>query len=152
MATELFERMNHFYTQSTLAQKVAAPLKEGAVAEVQFEGDPGTYMMIKEGGRSVFKEGKPGKPQIYMKFSKGAIDFLLELQEKGIDDVEEYVTRFATCILEPTPERKIEFKLCANIITGARMGYFGMMRLGGKKALDVVLKMGIKVPAKFLKG
>lgn len=151
MASELFERMKYFYDNSKLAQKVAAPLKEGACAEVQFEGDPGTYMMIKEGGKSVFKEGKPAKPEIYMKFSQGAIDYLLELEQKGVEDVEEYVTRFAECILNPTPERKIEFKLCANVLTGARMGYFGMMRLGGKKAIDLVLKMGIKIPKKFLK-
>jgi len=152
MATSLFERMRYFYGKSPLAQKVAAPLKEGAVAEVQFEGDPGTYMMIKEGGRSVFKEGKPNKPQLYMKFNEGAVNYLLELEEKGLDDVEEYVTRFSECILDPTPARKIELKLCANVVTGARMGYFGMMRLGGKKALNLVMRMGIKVPKKFLGG
>lgn len=151
MATELFLKMREFYEKSPLAQKVAAPLKEGAVAEVEFEGDPGTYMMIKEGGKSVFKEGKPNKPQIYMKFSQGAVDYLLELEQQGTQDVQEYVARFADCILNPTPERRIQFKLCANIVTGARMGYFGMMRLGGKKALDLVLKMGIKVPKKFIK-
>ena len=152
MGTQLFERMKYFYEKSPLAQKVAAPLKEGAVAEVEFDGDPGVYMMIKEGGRSVFKEGKPNKPQIYMKFNQGAVDYLLELEELGTQDVEEYVTRFSDCILNPSPQRKIELKLCANVVTGARMGYFGMMTLGGKKALNLVMKMGIKVPMKFLKG
>ncbi len=151
MDQELFERMRDYYNNSELAQEVTKTLKEGAVGEVQFEDDPGTYMMIKENGRSVFKEGKPNKPQVYFKFSKGAVDYLLELEESGSNDIEEYVTRFAKCILEPTPERKIEMKLCTNIVTGARMGYFGMMLMGGSKAVDLVVKMGIKIPKKFLK-
>ena len=103
MRNELYLKMREFYEVSPLAQKVAAPLKEGAVAKLQFEGD-----------------------------------------------IAEYVSRFGECILNPTPERKIEFKLCANVVTGARMGYFGMMRLGGKKALDPALRLGIKAPKKFL--
>ena len=149
MGNELYLRMKQFYEVSTLAQKVAAPLKEGAVAELQFEGDPETYLMIKEGGKSLVRPGKPKRPEIYMKFSAGAVDYLLELAQKGQDDIEEYVSRFGECILEPTPARKIEFKLCANVVTGARMGYFGMMRLGGRKALNLAFKLGIKVPKKF---
>lgn len=151
MGNELYLRMKQFYDVSPLAQKVAAPLKEGAVAELHFEGDPETYMMIKEGGKSVVRPGKPKRPEIYLKLNAGAVDYLLELAEKGQEDIEEYVSRFGECILNPTPERKIEFKLCANLVTGARMGYFGMMRLGGKRALDLALKLGIKVPKKFLK-
>lgn len=150
MAGELYLRMKEFYEASPLAQKIAAPLKEGAVAEIQFEGDPASYMMIKEGGKSVVKEGKPAKPQIYMQFSKEALDYLLEIEGSDRQAIEEYVARFGECILDPTATRWVRFKLCTNVVTGARMGYFGMMRLGGRKALDLTIKLGIKVPKRFI--
>jgi len=149
MASELFTRMREFYDRSELPQKVTKTLKEGAVAEVEFEGDDETYMMIKEGGRSHMRPGKPQKPQIYMKFSLEAVEWLMALGGDSEEDIEEYVSRFGECILNPTPTRWIKFKLCTNVITGARMGYFGMMKAGGKKALDLALKMGLKIPAKF---
>lgn len=150
MSEELYERMKRYYETSDLPQKVTETLKEGAVAEVQFEDDPETYMMIKEGGKSMFRKGKPKKPQVYMKFSKGAVEYLMELQDSGKEDVEEYSARFSECILDPTPERWVKFKLCTNVVTAARMGYFGMMMKGGKKALNLTLKLGIKVPKRFL--
>jgi hypothetical protein len=150
MAEKLAKRIEVFYNSSDLAQQIAKPLKEGAVAEVQFEGDPDSYMMIKEGGKSVFRKGKPGKPEIYMKYSKGAVDYLLDVKGTDKKAMEEYVTRFSECILNPTDQRKIEFKLCTNVLTGARMGYFGMMLLGGKKAVKLITKLGIKIPARYL--
>jgi len=152
MVEKTAKKIEKFYSESELAQHVAKPLKEGAVAEVQFEDDPDSYMMIKEGGRSVFRKGKPKSPEIYMKYSKGAVDYLLDVKGTDKEALEEYVTRFSECILNPTPERKIEFKLCTNVLTGARMGYFNMMLLGGKKALKLVTKLGIKIPQRYLKG
>jgi len=151
MAERLAKRIEQFYNTSDLAQQIARPLKEGAVAEVQFEGDPESYMMIKEGGRSVFRQGKPASPQIYMKYSQGAVDYLLAVKGEDKKALEEYVTRFSECILNPTDKRKIEFKLCTNVLTGARMGYFGMMLLGGKKAVKLITQLGIKIPARYLK-
>jgi len=151
MSSAIAERMGEFYNSSGLAQKVAAPLKEGAVAEVRFEGDPDSYMMIKEKGRSAFRPGKPAKPQIYFEFSKEAVDWMMEIEGEDQKAIETYIERFGTCILDPTPTRWVKFKLCTNVVTGARMGYFGMMRLGGKKALNLTLKLGIKIPARFMK-
>jgi len=151
MTETIAARIEKFYNQSPLAQMVAKPLKEGAVAEVQFEGDPESYMMIKEGGRSVFRKGKPKSPQIYMKYSRGAVDYLLEIPGEDKAALEEYISRFSECILSPGKDRKIEFKLCTNVLTGARMGYFGMMLLGGRKAVALVTKLGIKIPRQYLK-
>ena len=152
MAEKIAKRIEKFYNESELAQHVAKPLKEGAVAEVQFEDDPDTYMMIKEGGRSVFRKGKPKNPQIYMKYSKGAVDYLLAVKGTDKKDLQEYITRFSECILNPTAEKKIEFKLCTNVLTGARMGYFNMMLLGGKKAMRLITSLGVKIPQRYLKG
>lgn len=151
MASELYLKLKDFYETSSLALKVAQPLKKGAVAEVQFEGDPESYSLIKEADRSVIKPGKPKKPEIYMKFTATAVDYLYELHQQGKNDIEEWMTRFSECILNPTKERKIEFRICANLVTVARMGYFGMMRLGGKRAFSIAMKLGVKVPKKFLK-
>jgi hypothetical protein len=150
MTESVAERMGRFYNSSPLAQKVAGPLKEGAVAEVQFEGDADSYMMIKEGGKSHFKKGKPAKPQIYMQFSNEAAEWLMAIPGEDQAAIHEYISRFGTCILDPTPTRWVKFKLCTNVVAGARMGYFGMMRLGGKKALDLTIKLGIKVPKRFI--
>ena len=152
MAEKLANKVEAFYKSNELAQMVAGPLKEGAVAEVQFEGDADSYMMIKEGGRSHFRKGKPEKPEVYMKYNKGAIDYLFEVKGSDKEALEEYVARFSECILNPTKERKIEFKLCTNVVTGARMGYFSMMLLGGKKAVKLVTQLGIKIPKRYLKG
>ena len=152
MAGILAKKVEEFYNNNELAQMVAKPLKDGAVAEVQFDGDPDSYMMIKEKGVSYFRKGKPEKPEIYMKYNKGAIDYLFEVQGSDKKALEEYVSRFSECIMDPTPERKIEFKLCTNVVTGARMGYFGMMLLGGKKAIALVTQLGIKIPKRYLKG
>lgn len=152
MTQDTAVKMGEFYNSSELSQLVTKPLKEGAVAEVQFDGDPESYMMIKEKGRSIFRKGKPNKPQVYMKFNRGAVDYLTEVQGSDKNAIEEYVARFSECILNPTDERRVEFKLTSNVLTGARMGYFGMMMLGGKKALALVKKLGIKIPKKLLQG
>ena len=151
MASESYLKLKDFYATSPTALKAAKPLKKGAVAEVQFEGDPESYTLIKEKDRSVLKPGKPKKPEVYMKFTAAAVDYLYELHQQKKDDIEEWMTRFSECILNPTKERKIEFRICANLVTVARMGYFGMMRLGGKRALNLALKLGVKIPKKFLK-
>ncbi|MFO8058464.1 MAG: hypothetical protein R6V10_14335 [bacterium] len=149
MSSELYHRMKEFYDQSELPQKVTRSLKEGAVAEVEFEGDDKVYMMIKENGRSHFRPGKPDKPEIYMKFSQEAVEWLMEIGGDSEEDIQEYVRRFGECILKPTDTRWIRFKLCTNVVKGARMGYFGMMKAGGKQALDLALSLGIKVPKAF---
>ncbi len=151
MASELYLKLKDFYDNSSLALKVTKPLKKGAVAEVQFEGDPESYALLKEKDHSVLKPGKPEKPEIYMKFTAAAVDYLYELHQQKQDDIEEWMTRFSECIINPTKERKIEFRICTNLVTVARMGYFGMMRLGGKRAFSIAMKLGIKVPKKFLK-
>jgi len=150
MTNDLFLKMKDFYDTSPLALKLAQPLKEGAVGEIQFEGDPESYTLIKEGGRSVLKIGKPKKPEVFMKYSRSAVEYLFELHQQKNYDIQEWMNRFSECILHPTPERKIEFKVCANLVTVARMGYFGMLKLGGKRAFDLALEFGVKIPKKFL--
>mgnify|MGYP006304163127 CR=1 FL=1 len=155
MASELFNKMNEFWETSPIPQAVCKPLKNKAVAEVHFEGDDSTYMMIKENGRSFFREGTPSKPQLYFKYSKDAVDYMMSVEGDDKEAIEEYVDRMSTCVLNPTKERYIEVKLCTNIMTMFRMGYFGMMFVGGSRAIhtvkEVSKKLGIKIPGKFLK-
>lgn len=155
MSDALFERMNGFWETSPIPQEVTKSLKNGAVAEVHFENDDETYMMIKEKGRSLFRKGMPNKPQLYFKYSEAAVDYMMAVEGEGKAAIEEYVARFSECILNPTREKYVEVKLCTNIITMFRMGYFGMMFAGGARAIttvkEVAKKLGIKIPAKFLK-
>jgi hypothetical protein len=150
MADERFQKMKAFFESNEVPQEVTKSLKKGAVAEVQFEDDPNTYIMIKEGNRSVFRKETPEERQIYLKYYGDAVDYLVSIESSGKQGVQEYAARFSECILEPTPERRIEFKLCCNVVTAARMGYFGMMLKGGRTAIDLVTKLGIKIPKKFL--
>ena len=150
LTLEMYEKMKHFYETSDLPQEVTKPLRNGAVAEVHFEGDPDTYVMIKEGGRSIFRKETPAKPQIVLKYYGDAVDYLIGDQVDGELTVKEYATRLGECVLTPTKERRIDFKLCCNVVTAARMGYFGMMLKGGRTAVSLVKKLGIKIPQKYL--
>ena len=152
MSDSAYQKMKEYYDASPLPQEVTASLKEGAVAEVEFEGDPQIYMMIKENGRSVFRPGKPKKPEVYMKFTEGAVDYLLEVQGTDKKALQEYATRFSELILMPTKDRKVTFKLCTNVLTAGRKGYFGMMLKGGRTAVDLAAKIGLKIPKRFLSG
>lgn len=150
-----YEKISKFWGTNSIPQEVTKTLKEGAVAEVQLEGDSETYMMIKENGKSHFRKGKPQKPQIYFKYSEGALDYMLEVKGADQEAIEEYVARFSECILNPTKERYVEFKLCTNVLTLARMGYFGMLFAGGARAVTLAKifskKMGLKIPERFFK-
>jgi len=150
MSEKLFERMKRFAETSEIIPKVTSSLKEGAAVEVCFEGDPAIYAAVKENGRIVCRKCAPRKPQMRVTFSEDAMDYLLEPAGTDKDCIDEYITRFGECILHPTPTRKVGIKIYAGIITGFRMGYFGMLRFGGPKALEVLSKMGVKIPRRFL--
>ena len=155
MSDALFNKMNEFWETSPLPQEVTKSLKNGAVAEVHFENDDDAYMMIKEKGRSVFRKGMPEKPQLYFKYSEAAVEYMMSVEGEGKEAIEEYVARMSECVLNPTKEKYIEVKLCTNIMTMFRMGYFGMMFAGGTRAIhtvkEVAKQLGIKIPGKFLK-
>lgn len=148
MASAAYEKLRNFFEVNEITKQVVAPLKEGATAEVVFEDDDTVYTLVKEGGRSVFKEGKPEKPEVFMKFNQGAIDYVCDFQS---DNVRDYAERLSECILNPTPERKVEFKLLTSILDAGRKGYFRMVALGGPKALKTLIYLGIRVPERFLK-
>jgi hypothetical protein len=150
VADERFQKMKAFFESNEVPQEVTKSLKNGAVAEVEFEDDPNTYVMVKEGDRSVLRKERPEKRQIYLKYYGDAVDYLVSIESSGKEGVQEYAARFSECILDPTPIRRIEFKLCCNVVTASRMGYFGMMLKGGKTAINLVTQLGIKIPKKFL--
>jgi len=148
MLGEYAKKIQEFFEVNEITRKVVEPLKEGAVAWVEIEGDPQPYTLIKKGGRSYIIEGKPEKPEVYFKFSKEAIDYLLSLKSEKIED---YVDRLSECLLNPTPTRWIKFNLLTTMLDAARKGYVKMVMLGGKKALKTLTLLGIRIPKKLLK-
>jgi len=150
MSEKLFERMKRFIDTNELPQKVTSSLKTGAAVEVRFEDDPEVYMVVKENNCVVCRKGAPKKPQMRIKFTEGAVDYLLEPAGTEKDNIDEYITRLSECLLRPRPEKRIEIKFYAGIITGLRMGYLGMLRFGGSKALEVLAKLGVKLPKRFM--
>ena len=148
MSHELYLRMKDFFETNPVTKKLAAPLKEGAVAWIQFEGDDTSYTLIKENGMSVLRSGKPEKAELYMKLNKGAIDYLFELQS---DNVQDYALRLFECAIRPTPERRVEGKLTTSLLDAYRKGYIKMLLMGGPKAISWAAQLGIQIPKKFLK-
>ena len=149
MPNELYLRMKEFFEVNPVTRKLAAPLKEGAVAEIAFEGDDEFYTLVKEGGRSILRPGRPERPEMVMKFNKGAIDYLFELES---DKIEDYALRLFECTVKPTPERWIQSKLTTSIVDAYRKGYIAMLLLGGPNAVKMAAQLGMKIPAKYLKG
>ncbi len=146
MASREYEMMKQFYETSDIGHQFAKPLKEGATAIIEFEGDPEAYTMVKHRGRSVLKPGKPKKAEIYFWFSKAAVDYLFN---PPAEDPQEYVNRLLECLL--SKDRPVKMKLLTSIVTGWRMGYIGMMKLGGPRAISTIAKLGIKIPTRFLR-
>lgn len=148
MSQELYLRMKEFYETNPITMKLVAPLKEGAVAFIEFEGDDTPYTLVKEKGKSVLKPGKPAKHEMYMKFNKGAIDYILSTDSEKIED---YALRLFECAIRPTPERRVEGKLTTSLLDAYRKGYIKMLLLGGSKAVGWAAQMGISIPRKFLR-
>lgn len=148
MMGEYAKKIQEFFEVNEITRKVVEPLKEGAVAWVEIEDDPQPYTLIKKGGRSYIMEGKPEKPEVYFKFSKEAIDYLLSTNS---DRIEDYVERLSECMLNPTSRRWIKFNLLTTMLDAARKGYVRMVLLGGKKALKTLAALGIKIPKKLFK-
>lgn len=148
MSNELYLRMKEFFETNPITKKLVEPLKEGAVAWMEFEGDETPYTLIKEKGKSVLRPGKPEKPELYMKFNKGAIDYLFELRS---DNIQDYALRLFECAIRPTPERRVEGKLLTSLLDAYRKGYIKMLLLGGPKAVGWAAQLGISIPKKFLR-
>lgn len=146
MASKEFDLMKEFYEKSEIGHYVAKPLKEGATAIVEFEGDPDTYAMIKHKGKTVLKVGKPEKAEIYFWFSKAAMQYLFYPESK---DTKEYVNRLLDCMI--SKDKPVKMKLLASIVTGWRKGYISMMKIGGTRAISTIAQLGVKIPARFLK-
>jgi len=148
MGSDGYQRMKKFYEESDIGHQLAAPLKEGTRAVVEFVGDQQLYGMEKVKGRTVLTPGKPEKAEIYFKFSEGSIDYLFN---PPADDAADYINRLCDCLLEKDPNKKVELKLLTSVVDGWRKGYIAMMMLGGPRAVSTIAKIGIKIPARFLR-
>lgn len=148
MGKEGYERMKRFYEESEIGHQMAAPLKQNAVAFVEFDGDDQIYDLIKIDDRSVLRPKECERADIYFKFSSGSIDYLFDPPTESAED---YINRLCDCLLEKDPSKKVELKLLTSIIDGWRKGYIAMMKLGGPRGISTVAKIGIRIPGKFLR-
>ena len=148
MPNDLYLRMKEFFEVNPVTRKLAGPLKEGAVAELAFDGDATLYAMVKEGGRSVLRPGRPEHPEMVMKFNKGAIDYIFGLESEKVED---YALRLFECAVQPTQKRWVRVKLTTSILDAYRKGYIAMLLLGGPGAVKMAAQLGIKIPAKYVK-
>ncbi|MFH1537487.1 MAG: hypothetical protein ABIH66_00915 [bacterium] len=148
MGKEGYERMKRFYEESEVGHQMAAPLKQKAVAYVEFQGDDQIYELIKIENRSVLRPKESERAEIFFKFSRGSIDYLFEPPSENVED---YINRLCDCMLEKDPSKKVEMQLLTSIVDGWRKGYIAMMKLGGTRAIATVARIGIRIPGKFIK-
>lgn len=140
--------MKHFFEESDIGHKTAAPLRQRSVAFAEFEDDDRKYELVKLGKRAVLRPRKSKKAEVLFKFSEGSIDYLFEPPPKSVQD---FINRFFDCLLDEDASKKAELKLLTSIFDGWRKGYIKMLMQGGTRAVPTMAKVGINIPLKLLK-
>lgn len=148
MTNSPYSKLKKFFENNKVAQRIVEPLKEGATARVEFEGDKNVYTLVKKGGKPTLLKKTPEKQEVVFVFSEEAVDYIISVKS---DDVKDYVKALNDCVLFPTKTRWMRFKLTTTLIDAWRKGYMNMLKLGGKDAMKTVAKLGIKIPSRFLK-
>lgn len=146
--SETYKKLKKFFEEDPITRQVVAPLKEGATAKLEIEGDPQVYTLVKKGGGAHIIPGEPKKYEVYFKFTDKAVDYILDVETGKLED---YVDRLTECMLTKDKEKKVEFKLTTTLMDALRKGYLGMIKLGGAKATKMLAALGIKIPERFLR-
>lgn len=137
----MFETMRRFYAESPACLKAAKPIKEGASSLVMFEGDDRPYALVREKGVSVLRPGRPEDPDMFFRFTAGAVEALASLRTRSVG---EYATRIFDLILSEDPRCRVDYRLFSDFATLFRRGYVGILLLGGPAVLAYGARHGVK--------
>lgn len=148
MGTEDYEKMRRFFYESEIGRDVVVPLRHKATAYVDFEGDDNKYELIKLGKRAYIRPRKARKAEVHFWFSKWSVGYFFDQPLSGVRD---YVHRLCDCLEERDPSKQVRMKMLTNMFDAWRKGYFGLLKLGGARALRTLPKIGIHVPRGFLR-
>ncbi|MFH1537481.1 MAG: hypothetical protein ABIH66_00885 [bacterium] len=139
--------MKRFFDESEIGRQVVVPLRQRAVAYFEFEGDEGKYELIKIGKRAYLRPGKSKKAEVRFRVGKEAVGYLFDTP---LESVKDYVHRLCDCLEEKDPAKKVEMKMLTNFFDFWFKGYFGLLKMGGSRAIRTLAKIGIKVPRGFV--
>jgi hypothetical protein len=145
---ELYQAFKRFFEANELGNRFIGPLREGAGAIVEFEGDPQSYKVVKVRGRAAMELGRPASAEVYIKLSRHAVEAMLA---PNATKPNEYVARFVSLMAEPDPAKRIEVKLLCTHGEAIRKGYLGVVAAGGKQLAEALLQLGHSLPAEFVK-
>lgn len=145
---ELYQAFKRFFEANEIGNRLIGPLREQAAAIVEFEGDPQIYKIVKVRGRAVFEHGRPASAEVYVKFSRFAVEAILA---PNATKPSEYVERFCQLAAESDPVKRIEFKLLCTQGEAIRKGYLGIIASGGKQLVDMLAPMGYSLPQDFVR-
>lgn len=145
---ELYQAFKRFFEANELGNRFIGPLREGAAAIVEFEGDPQSYKVVKVRGRALMELGRPASAEVYLKLSRHAVESMLA---PNATKPAEYVGRLVALMAEPDPSKRIELKLLCTHGEAIRKGYLGVVASGGKQLAEALLQLGHSLPHEFVK-
>lgn len=145
---ELYQAFKRFFEANEIGNRLIGPLREGAAAIIEFEGDTAIYKVVKVRGRAAFEIGRPASAEIYVRFSRHSVEAILAPNAtKPI----EYVERFCTLVVEPDPAKRIDVKLLCTHGEAIRKGYLGVAAAGGRRLAETLISLGYSLPQEFVR-
>lgn len=145
---ELYQIFRRFFDANEIGNRILGTLREGAAAILEFEGDPQIYKIVKVRGRALFEPGRPASAEVYLRFSRHAVESLLA---PNATRPQEYVQRVVSLLRESDPERKIEVKLLSTHGDAMRKGYLGLVAAGGRLLAEALIELRFSLPADFVR-
>lgn len=145
---ELYQAFKRFFEANEIGNRLIGPLREGAASIVEFEGDAAIYKVVKVRGRAAFDVGRPASAEIYLRFSRHAVEAILA---PNATKPVEYVERFCTLVVEPDPAKRIDLKLLCTHGEAIRKGYLGVAAAGGRRLAETLISLGYSLPQEFVR-
>lgn len=145
---ELYQIFKRFFEANEIGNRLIGTLREGAAAIIEFDGDPQIYKVVKVRGRALFESGRPASAEVYLKFSRHAVEALLA---PNATKPLEYVQRMSQLMSEPDPLKRLEIKLLSTHGEAVRKGYLGVVAAGGKLLASSLAALHFALPHEFVK-
>ena len=138
---DLSQQFQKFISKHPVFLRASSFLKDDTVSLVKFEGDDQDYEWLKLDGENICRPGNPEKPDLYFRFSSGAVSYLNDIQTS---DIGEFMIRMFECILTKDPEKKIDFRIVSNFRRLASTGHINLLLKSGPKTATFAAKHGVK--------
>ncbi|RJO65085.1 MAG: hypothetical protein C4523_16900 [Myxococcales bacterium] len=141
MSEQDFEVLRKFLEEKPAAIRAAGPLKDGTSFAIRIEGDPDAYHALREGKKTLLRQGAPPKePVVSFSISPKAIERLANFPS---EDIGEYGVEFFRLMVSKDPEIKLGAKLHVGFLGLTRIGVFGVLAQGGAGVMAFLARQGL---------